>query len=87
MADNFASRASGIGAPARGGFAVTPSDSTDLPHETRAIYVGVSGDLSLLMVDGSAITLGGVIAGSLVPVRAMRVKATDTTADQLVGLY
>ena len=87
MADNFASRASGLGAPARGGFAVTPSDSVDLPRETRAIYVGSSGDLSLLLVDGSAVTLAGIVGGSLVPVRATRVKATDTTASLLVGLY
>ena len=87
MADNCATRASGLGAPARGGFAVTPSDGTDLLHETRAIYVGVSGDLALVTVDGSTVTLAGVLAGSLVPVRATRVKATGTTADQLVGLY
>jgi hypothetical protein len=87
MADNFASRASGLGAPARGGFAVAPSDSVDLPHETRGIYVGGSGDLALLLVDGSAIVLAGIVGGSLVPVRATRVKATNTTATLLVGLY
>ena len=87
MADNFASRASGLGASARGGFAVAASDSVDLPHETRAIYVGSSGDLSVVLVDGSTVTLAGVLAGSLVPVRATRVKATSTTATLLVGLY
>jgi hypothetical protein len=87
MAENYASRASGMGAPARGGFAVTPSDAVDLPHETRAIYVGASGDLSLVMVDGTAVTLCGIVAGSLLPVRVTRVKATNTTADLLVGLY
>jgi len=87
MADNFASRASGLGAPARGGFAVTASDSVDLPRETRAVYVGSSGDLSVVLVDGSTVILAGLLAGSLVPVRATRVKATGTTATLLVGLY
>jgi hypothetical protein len=87
MADNYAGRAGGLGAPARGGFAVTPSDTVDLPRETRALYVGVSGDLSLVTADGSPVTLGGIPGGSLLPVRATRVKATGTTADQLVGLY
>ena len=87
MAENYSGRAGGMGAPARGGFVVTPSDSTDLSHETRAIYVGASGDLSLVMVDGSAVVLCGIVAGSLLPVRAIRVPATGTTADLLVGLY
>lgn len=87
MTDSFASRASGLGAPARGGFAVTPSDSLDLQRETRAIYVGGSGDLSLLMADGSAIVLSGLVGGTIVPVRAVRVKATNTTATLLVGLH
>ncbi len=87
MAENYAGRAGGLGAPARGGFAVTPSDTVDLPRETRALYVGMSGDLSLVMADGSSIVLGGIVAGSLVPVRVTRVKATNTTAGLLVGLY
>jgi hypothetical protein len=87
MAENFASRAGDLGAPARGGFAVTANDSTDLVRETRAIHVGQSGDLAVVLVDGSAVVLAGLVAGSIVPVRAMRVKATGTTAGLLVGLY
>jgi len=87
MAENFALRAAGIGAPARGGFAVVPSDTSDLARQTRAIYVGSSGDLALVMADGSELTLAGLLAGAVVPVRAARVKATGTTATLLVGLY
>lgn len=87
MADNFAGRAEGIEAPARGGFAITASNDTDLARETRAIYVGASGDLAVIMADGTEVTLAGIAAGSLLPLRLSRVKATNTTATELVGLY
>lgn len=87
MADNFAGRAEGIEAPARGGFAITANDNTDLVRETRAIYVGASGDLAVTMADGTQVVLGGIAAGSLLPLRLGRVKATNTTAGDLVGFY
>jgi len=87
MAGNFAGRASGIEAPARGGFEVAASDEAELAQPTRAIYVGASGDLAVTMADGTELTLAGVPGGSLLPLRLVRVKATGTTAGQLVGLY
>ena len=45
--------------------ALTNSLTAGLPRETRAIYVGGSGDLSLLMADGSAIVLSGIVGGTM----------------------
>jgi hypothetical protein len=83
----YEGRADAITAPAQHGFAITPNDSTDLTAETRGLYVGTSGDLSLVLASGDAVLLAGAIGGVVLPLRVRRVKATGTTATQLVGLY
>lgn len=87
MTDRFEGRAEGVSAPAARGFAITPSDSSDLAAETRAIYVGGSGNVSLVLASGDALTFAGLVAGTLLPVRAARVKATGTSATMMLGLY
>jgi hypothetical protein len=87
MVEKYEGRADGATYPARHGFAVTASDSVDLPSETRAIYVGGAGDLSVVLAGGDEVVLAGAPAGSLLPVRVARVKATGTTATLMVGLY
>jgi hypothetical protein len=87
MSDRFNGRAGGITAPATHGFAITPADATDLAAETRAIYVGGAGSVAVTLASGDTITLAGVLAGTLLPVRASRVRSTGTTATDLVGLY
>ena len=68
------------------GRAVTKSDSTVLAV-TRALWVGGAGDLSLVFADGgSAVTIAGVPAGTLVPVQVTKVMDA-TTATSIVALY
>jgi hypothetical protein len=68
-------------------FAITPSDTVDLTYPTRAIYVGVGGNLAVIMGDDSAaVTLVGVIAGKIYPFAVKRVMVTNTTATTLVGI-
>ena len=86
MADRFPNRAGGASAPAKHAFSIIPSDSSDLTQETRALYVGGAGDLAVVMASGQTVTFA-VPAGSLLPVRVDRVKATGTTATDLLGLY
>jgi hypothetical protein len=87
MTEKYESRADNVVAPARRGFAITTNDATDLAAETRAIYVGVAGDLVAVLSSGDEVTFAGLAGGTLLPVRVRRVKATGTTATQLVGLY
>jgi hypothetical protein len=87
MAEKYEGRADGGTYPARHGFAVATSDSVDLPNETRAIYVGAAGDVSVVLASGEAVVLAGVSAGSLLPIRVSRVNVTGTTASLMVGLY
>jgi hypothetical protein len=86
MPDDFANHDTGLTSPAQSATAILPSDSTDLPRATRALYVGQAGDLKVRMVSGEVILFAGVLAGALYPLRVDRVLATGTTASGLVGL-
>lgn len=72
--------------PADDFFAITPHDSTNFAYRTRGIYVGVAGNIVAVNAAGTAITFKGATAGSIIPVRAIRVNNTSTTATDLVGL-
>lgn len=87
MADVFSGHTSGLDSPAANGAAVTPNDSTDLATVARALWVGTGGAVALVTVGGSDITLSGVPSGTLLPVRAARVKSTGTTASNIVALW
>lgn len=68
-------------------FVVTPHDTNDLAFSTRALYIGVTGDVKVNMVGGEAgITFKAVPVGVL-PIRATLVASTGTTATNIVGLY
>ena len=74
--------------PARNYFAVTPHDSTNFTYETRGIWVGTGGDIAVLgFGDSTAVVFANVAAGTLLPLRAVRVDSTNTTASDIVGLY
>jgi hypothetical protein len=68
--------------------AVTPSDSTDLTNgECRALYIGGTGAVSLDVGNSTAVVFAGVPAGTVLPVRAKRVRSTGTAATNIVALY
>lgn len=69
--------------------AIVPSDTTDLAEIPKALWVSVGGTLNVSGVGDVANTgtaLGTLIAGTVVPVRVRRVRATGTTAT-VIGLY
>lgn len=67
--------------------AVVTSDSADLANVSRAIFVGGAGNLTVVMAGGETVTLSGVAAGSLLPIRVSRVMATGTSATSIVTLW
>lgn len=77
----------GSGEPALGGFIISPSDGAYLPTVPRAIYVGGAGNLAFMTIRGEVLIFVGVVAGTIIPVRAVKVFSTNTTASNLVGLY
>lgn len=73
--------------PAHNAVAVTPNDGADLTDTTRALYVGGAGDVKVDMLGSGTVTLVGVTAGTVLPIRADRVYSTGTTATSIVALW
>ena len=74
-----------IDAPASSAFAITPDDSNDLARNTRALFVGVTGNINVDMVGGQTVLFSNVPVG-IFPIRVKRVRSTSTTATSIVGL-
>ena len=71
--------------PARGAKVVTKSDTTIV--DCRSLYIGVSGDVAVQTTeDGTSVVFKAVPVGVL-PVSAIRVMSTGTTATDIVALY
>ncbi|MFQ3251793.1 MAG: hypothetical protein ACI9U6_000067 [Loktanella salsilacus] len=70
--------------PVSHAFVVTPDDSADLTHVTRALYVGCGGDLRVVMADGATVTFAALAVGWH-PVRVRRLLATGTSATLITG--
>lgn len=77
-----------LASPASSMDAITPHDTNDLANVSRAVYVGVAGDVKVRAVkNGSDVTLKNVAAGAVLPIRVSRIFATGTTASSIVVLY
>ena len=87
MSDTFKLTSDSVMAPARAPFAITPHDSNGLPTIPKAIYIGTGGTLVLRGIDGTAdATFVNLGDGQVLDVRASHVRATGTTAANLIGL-
>lgn len=70
----------------QGAFAITPDDNNNLEFQTRGIYVGTGGNLTVTTIQGDEITFVSVPSGMMMPLCVRRVHATGTAATDLVGL-
>lgn len=64
--------------------AVTTHDTN--ANEFKALYVGGTGNVAVRTVGGQDVTFNGVPAGATLFVEVRLVKATGTTATNIVGL-
>lgn len=69
------------------GFAISPSDSAQLPFLAKVVWVGGAGSLAMVLLGGDTITLLAVPAGTLLTMNVTQVLLTGTSATGLVGLY
>jgi hypothetical protein len=76
----------GYGQPAGAWFNIGPSDSTNLTIIPRAIYVGVSGDVAAVDVNGTVCVFKSLAVGWH-PIRPRRINSTSTTATNIIGVY
>lgn len=74
-------------APIAHGAAVTPHDTNELAFVTRGIIVGVAGNVKVTLASGDVVTLPGLAAGVIHPVRAKVIWSTGTTATTIVALW
>jgi hypothetical protein len=92
MTDRYGRYPAEILEAARNAFTITPSDVTVFEQPTRGIYIGGAGDLvvDFMGYDDEAgavdVTFVGLPTGTLIPLRAVKVKAA-TTATNLLGIY
>lgn len=88
--DKYRQMVTDLDDPAIDAFIITPNDSTSsaFTQPTRAIYVGVTGDLCVRFSrTQNVITFKNVPGGTSLAVRADMVYSTNTTATSIVGLY
>jgi hypothetical protein len=86
MTDRFEHHAKGLDSPASHAFAITPHDSEPLIEASRALYIGLGGALSVTLLSGAQVVFANLPSGTVLPIRAVQVKANGTTAGQIVGL-
>ncbi|MFV2002361.1 MAG: hypothetical protein ACC619_05220 [Paracoccaceae bacterium] len=73
--------------PATNASALVPSDTATLPVISRAIFVGQTGDVSVEMQGGQTVLFQNVQAGSILAIRATRLRQTGTTASAIVSMW
>ena len=72
--------------PAKYGVSASLQNSGELEYVTRALYVGVTGDVKVTLAGGASMIFGSVPAGTFLPVRAKQVWATST-AQSIIALW
>lgn len=85
--DRFEYFSDTMSGPSRAPFPIVPSDTVELSVAPKALYVGTGGTVVLLGLDATADTVFRNVAnGQILDVRARFVRATGTTAGDIVGL-
>ncbi|AKH42791.1 hypothetical protein FHS61_000564 [Altererythrobacter atlanticus] len=85
--DEFQYLRDSVSDPARSAAPVTPDDGQDMPVVAKALFIGTGGDICLRCVDdGADVLFRNLSGGSILPVRAQAVRATGTTASDIVAL-
>lgn len=59
---------------------VTPDDAADLATPSRALWVGGGGAVKVTTAGGETVLISGIAAGTLLPLRVVRVWSATTTA-------
>lgn len=86
MSDEFEFSAQSPLTPSEHAFPVTPDDLAALPAVPKYLYVGTGGTVVLQSKDGASdVTFSNVPNGGYLYIRATHVRATGTTAADIVA--
>lgn len=66
-------------------YAITKNDNADLPERICGLYVGGTGDVTVLTETSKTVTFSAVPVGTILPIAPRRVMSTGTTASLIVG--
>jgi hypothetical protein len=69
------------------GLTYTIYSQTDNPSNGCVLFAGGAGDINLITVDDDTVLFKGIVAGQFLPVQVKRVKATSTSATDIVALW
>ena len=87
MTDAFSRQADSAETPSSQPLAITPSNTVPLVTTPKALYIGSGGTVVLRTASGAAdVTFKNLASGQILPVRAQFVRATGTTAADIVAL-
>jgi hypothetical protein len=85
--DPFHNSSGSLIAPSDDCFTIVPDDLLDIARATKAIYIGTGGDVTLRPLRSeSDVVFRNLVSGSILDVRVGAVRATGTTASDIVGL-
>ena len=88
MPDAFSGTLDSVSSPATRALAVVPHDMTVFPDVPKALFVGSGGTVVLRAMTGAEdAVFRNVGSGTVLPVRAIAVRATGTTAADIVALF
>lgn len=77
-----------VEASAQKAVTITPNDTTSLTGgATKGLYLGASGNVAVTMADGSNVTFTALASGVVHPISVTKVKATGTTATNIIAVY
>lgn len=86
MTDSFDQYTDAPNSPSRAMRSVVPNDAVPLPLLPKALYVGTGGDVALRCVDDDTdVVFRNVPSGALIRARALFVRATGTTAADILA--
>lgn len=87
MTDAFSRQADSAEAPSLHPLAIIPSNTVPLVATPKALYIGTGGTVVLRTASGASdVTFKNLASGQILPVRAQFVRATGTTAADIVAL-
>ena len=70
---------------------VTKSDSVDITgadaNNPAALYVGTGGNVEVITLNGDTVVFHNVPSGTFMPIQVTRVKAANSTADDIIALF
>ena len=92
--DPFSTNRTELDSPGQYAIEIKPSDSAILSTVIRGLYIGTTGNVycrpvaTSNAIDSAAnVLFRGAVAGTVLPVRMEAIWDTNTTCNNLVGLY